>query len=111
MNKSKNNYDPTWVVDLFEKKLNPENSEAMQILGNLRHCTKPVCYCSCGCGDPFFIDPKGKDWKLKENITAYDRESEILVILDIMEDLSIGSIELQRDMPCDLSEMVVVEID
>jgi hypothetical protein len=111
MGDSGHTFDPSWIVNLFDKKLNHDCPEAMHVLESLRQSTHPVCYCSCGCGDPYFIDPKSSDWKFLTNLTAYDSENQTLVILDIMEDWSVGSIELQRDMPCDFNDMVQVEME
>jgi hypothetical protein len=102
-------YDPTWVVELFQEQLNLELPEGRLILENLKRCTEPVSYCSCGCGDPYFIVPKSPAWKFRGNITAY--KDHTLVILDLMEDFSIGSIEIQRDMPFDIGDMRQVDID
>lgn len=111
MVKAEDSFDPSWIVDLFDKKLNHDCPEAMHVLESLRQCTHPVTYCRCGCGDPYFVDPDSPDWKFLTNVTAYDRESHILIILDIMADWTVGSIEIQRDMPFDLSEMTAIEVD
>jgi len=111
MGKTEESFDPSWIVDLFDKKLNHDCPEAMHALESLRHCTHPVAYCSCGCGDPYFVAPNSPDWKFLTNLTAYDRESHILVILDIMADWRVGSIEVQKDMPYDPSEMTTIEVD
>jgi hypothetical protein len=102
-------YDPTWVLELFRERLDPGCHEACLILESLALCTHPVCRCSCGCGDPYFVDPKSPAWKFRTNVTAY--RDHTLVILDIMEDWSVGSIEMQRDMPCDLEDMTTVEVE
>lgn len=102
-------YDPSFILSLFRKKLNPESEEALKVLDSLDKCTNPVSYCSCGCGDPYFVDPKGKDWKFRTNLTLwYDKT---LYVLDIMEDWTVGAIETQRDFPMPLDDMQVVEID
>ena len=102
-------YDPSFIVSLFRKKLNPDCAEAMKVLESLEVCTCPVAYCSCGCGDPYFIDPKGPDWKFRTNLTLWHDKT--LYVLDIMEDWTVGAIETQRDFPMPLDDMQVVEVD
>jgi hypothetical protein len=97
----------TWIVQLFEKELDLSEEGNRRIIESLKKCTHPVCYCRCGCGDPYFINPKGPDWKFRTNVVAYSGVD--LVVLDIMQDWSVGSIEIQRDTP-DLSEMTPVAV-
>lgn len=101
-------YDPNLVVALFESSLNLAIQENQKVLDSLKHCTHPVAYCSCGCGQPYFVDPKGPDWKFRSNLTCWDEGK--LYVLDIMEDWSVGSIEVVGDMPR-LESIQEIEID
>src|SRR5437667_3009920 len=82
------NYNPLWVVKLAEAQI-PEETKLIEALKN---CTSVIGFCSCGCGDPYFIDPESEDWKFKENIIL-EREDGIDIILDVMKDFRIGAIE------------------
>lgn len=82
-------YDPTWLVELAIKQIPNEK----EIIDSLKLCTTVVGFCSCGCGDPYFIDPNSKDWDFDFN-EVLEREDGIDIILDIMKDKKIGSIEI-----------------
>jgi hypothetical protein len=102
-------FDPSYIANLFRAKLNLECDEARKILDSLEHCTHPVARCSCGCEDPYFVDPEGPDWHFRGNITAWDNGT--LYVLDIMENWTVGSIEMQKDFPMPLEAMVPVDLD
>lgn len=102
-------FDPRWVVELFNDTLPSEFPQRDLVLANIAKCTKPIGYCSCGCGSPQFIDPKGPDWKFMTNLCAYRDHLE--VILDVMEDHSIGFIELLDDMPYSLESFTRIEVE
>lgn len=102
-------FDPGFIHGLFRKKLNPECAEARMVLDSLERCTRPVAYCSCGCGNPYFVDPEGPDWKFRTNLSVWcDRT---LYVLDVMEDWTVGGIEILKDFPMPLEDMQVVEVD
>ena len=102
-------FDPVWVVELFNDTLPSDFPHRELVLKNIAKCTKPVGYCSCGCGSPYFIDSKGPDWKFMTNLCAYKDHLE--VILDVMEDYSIGFIELLDDMPYSLDDFTRVVVE
>ncbi len=102
-------YDPSFILKLFRAKLNSESVEARKVLESLATCTHPVAYCTCGCGDPYFVDPKSADWKFMTNLSLWHAKT--VYVLDIMEDWTVGAIEIQRDFPMPLEGMQVVEID
>lgn len=82
-------YDPTWLVELA----NIQIAEEKQIIESLKLCTTVVGFCGCGCGDPYFIDPESKDWDFDYN-AVLEREDGTDIILDIMKDKRVGSIEI-----------------
>jgi hypothetical protein len=82
-------YDPTWLVELAEKQIPDEK----QVIESLKLCTTVVGFCDCGCGDPYFIDPESKDLEFDYN-EVLEREDGICIILDIMKDKRVGSIEI-----------------
>lgn len=102
-------FDPSWVVELFSETIPADFPNKKNIIDSLSTCTKPVRFCACGCGSPYFIEPKTPQWKFRGNIWAYKDHTE--VILDIMDDWTVGSIEFLDDMPCSLYDLprVVVE--
>ena len=102
-------YDPGPIVELFKSRLDLEREEARKILASLERCVHPLAYCSCGCGNPYFVDPKGPDWKFKTNVAAW--RDETLYVLDIMDDWSVGGIEILEDFPMPLEDMREIEID
>ena len=91
MRPSRETYDPAWAVALFRDKLDPSDPERETILLNLENCREVVGYCDCGCGDPYFIDPESADWKPAR--TPVCMTGTKAVILDVMSNLRIGSIE------------------
>jgi len=102
-------FDPSWVVELYRERLPDDYPEKKTLLDNLKLCTKPINFCSCGCGSPYFIEPKTPQWKFRCNISAYKDHTQ--VILDIMDDWSIGSIEILDDMPCSLDDFTTILVD
>ena len=82
-------YDPTWLVELAEKQIPDEK----QIIESLRLCTTVVGFCGCGCGDPYFINPKSEEWDFDYN-EILEREDGIDIILDVMRDKRVGHIEI-----------------
>jgi len=106
---NENSYDPAAFVELFRTVLSPEFPQTALILENLGKCLHPVAFCKCGCGQPYFIDPKSPQWQFMMNITAYSGST--LVILDIMKDWSIGSIELLPDISSGFKTMKIIEVD
>jgi hypothetical protein len=104
-----NTFDPAWIVELFTDTLPADFPHRDTILDSLSKCTHPVRYCSCGCGSPYFIDTKGPEWKFRTNVWAYKDHTQ--VILDIMDNWTVGSIEFLEDMPCDIDEFTRIEVD
>ena len=82
-------YDPSWLIELAKKQI-PEEPE---IIKSLELCTTIVGFCSCGCGDPYFIDPGSGQWDFDYNLVL-EREDHIEIILDIMKDKRVGRIEI-----------------
>ncbi|MDH3975423.1 MAG: hypothetical protein OEV42_14180 [Deltaproteobacteria bacterium] len=82
-------YDPAWLIKLAEKQI-PEETE---IIASLKSCTTIVGFCECGCGDPYFIEPDSSDWDFDYN-KILEREDGIDIILDVMRNKRIGSIEI-----------------
>lgn len=82
-------YDPTWVVNLAEEQI-PEETE---IIENLKKCTTILGFCNCGCGSPYFIDPDSHEWDF-DYCEVLERKNNYEIVLDIMRDKRIGSIEL-----------------
>jgi hypothetical protein len=82
-------YDPTWLIELAKKQIPNEK----EIIESLKSCTTVVGFCGCGCGDPYFIDPESKDWDFDYN-EELEKEDGIDIILDIMKDKRVGSIEI-----------------
>jgi len=81
-------YDATWLVELAQSLL-PEET---QIIESLRKTTTIVGFCSCGCGKPYFIDPRSRDWNFGENITLLGDGK--TVILTVLKDKRVASIEV-----------------
>ena len=82
-------YDPAWLIELAKKQI-PNEAE---IIDSLKSCTTIVGFCGCGCGDPYFIDPDSEDWSFDYNVEL-QREDGVDIILDIMKNKRIGSIEI-----------------
>jgi len=101
-------FDPSRLVPIFQERLT-DSEDSKTILANLAKCTQPTSYCSCGCGSPYFVDSKSPAWKLKTSVDTWHEGK--LYVLDIMEDLSIGFIEILEDFPSPLEDMkqIVVE--
>ncbi len=81
-------YDPSWVVKLAEEQI----PEEVEVIENLKKCTTIIGYCDCGCGSPYFIDPKSEKWNFDYN-KILEKDSNGNIILDIMRDKKIGSFE------------------
>jgi hypothetical protein len=98
-------YDPTWLVDLAKEQYPdwPELATALSV------CTTAVFYCCEDCQQkkaPHFIDPHSPKWKFKSCIRL---ESDMgTLVLDLLEDGSIGSLEY---LDFFLDDMVVLEVD
>jgi hypothetical protein len=84
-------YDPSWVVKLAEEQI----PEEVEVIENLKKCTTVVGFCRCGCGSPYFIDPKSKEWNFDYN-EVLERKNDSDIIIDIMHDKKIGSIEFMQ---------------
>jgi hypothetical protein len=82
-------YDPGWVVELA-KEQRPADAELVQ---GLARCTMMVGECDCGCGDPCFVNPASRDWKVKRCVELM-RADGVSVIVDVLEDGRVGSIEI-----------------
>lgn len=82
-------YDPTWLVELAKIQL----PEKFELIASLKLCETIVGFCECGCGDPYFIDPKSDEWDF-DYCEELEREDGIDIILDIMKDRRVGSIEI-----------------
>jgi len=82
-------YDPSWIIKLAELQIN----DHPELIAALRNCTTVVGFCSCGCGDPYFIDPNSKGWDFSENIVL-EREDGVDIVLDVMKNGYIGQIEI-----------------
>jgi hypothetical protein len=105
---SKDYFDPSFLVPLFAEVLN-DSEDSKSILANLALCTHPVSYCRCGCGSPYFIDPKSSGWKFKTNVDVWYEGK--LYVLDLMQDLRIGFIEILEDFSMPLEDMTEIQID
>jgi hypothetical protein len=103
-----NMFDPSFLVELFTEALD-DSEDSKIILTNLAKCKEPVLYCKCGCGSPYFIDPKSPEWKFMANVDVWSEGK--LYVLDIMQDLSIGSIEIIDDFPSPLKDMEEIEVE
>jgi len=80
-------YDPTWLVEAAEKQVPGER----QVIESLKKSTTIIGFCPCGCGQPYFIDPRSGDWDFEENVVLQaDGKS---VVLDVMGDGRVGSVE------------------
>jgi hypothetical protein len=101
-------FDPSFLVTLFSEQLN-ESDESKTILKNLALCTHPVSYCKCGCGSPYFIDPSSSAWQFKTNIDVWHEGK--MFVLDVMQDLTIGSIEILDDFPMSMESMIPIEVE
>lgn len=82
-------YDPSWIVKLAENQY-PDDENLIEAL---KKCKIVVGFCECGCGDPYFIDPNSKEWDFDDNLELL-REDDIPIILDIMKDGRVGSLEI-----------------
>jgi hypothetical protein len=82
-------YDSNWLIELAKKQIPNEK----KIINSLKLCTTIVGFCGCGCGDPYFIDLESDDWDFDYN-KVLKREDGIDIILDIMKDKRVGSIEV-----------------
>lgn len=81
-------YDPTWLVELAKKQI----PDKLKIIESLKLCTTIIGFCNCGCGDPYFIDPKSKEWEFDTDETL-EREDGVDIILNVMRDKRVGAIE------------------
>jgi hypothetical protein len=82
-------YDPAWLIELANKQI-PNETE---IIASLKSCTTVIGFCDCGCGDPYFLDPDSDSWDF-DYCEELIREDGIDIILDVMKDKRIGSIEI-----------------
>jgi hypothetical protein len=80
-------YDPTWLVEAARSQI-PDRPD---IIESLKKSTTIVGFCPCGCGQPYFIDPRSRDWDFEENVILQAGGKS--VVLDVMGDGRVGSVE------------------
>ncbi len=80
-------YDPTHLVNLAEEQI-PDDIE---IIKSLKNSTTILGFCPCGCGQPFFIDPRSAVWSKVEHITLLSPHE--TVVLHVVLGKRVGSIE------------------
>lgn len=99
--------DRPLIHKLFSKRLNTTVPEVQTVLKCI--LDSPIIECEASSDIYYcFIDPKSSAWKFRTNLDVWHKNT--LYVLDVMQDWTVGAIEIQRDMPpiCAM-QMVVVE--
>lgn len=103
----KESLDRILIHKLFSKRLNIDLPEVQTVLNCILE--SPIVECKSSSDDYFcFIDPKSSAWQFKTNLDVWHNNT--LYVLDVMQDWTVGAIEIQRDMP-PMDAMQVVELE
>ena len=96
--------DRTLIHKLFSKRLNTNIPEVQTVLKCILESTLIECKSS---SDFYYclIDPKSSAWQFRTNLDVWHNNT--LYVLDVMQDWTVGAIEIQRNMPpMDAMQMV-----
>ncbi len=100
-------FDRSLIHKLFSKRLNVEVPEVQIILKSLLE--SPVIECKSSSDIYYcFIEPKSPQWKFRTNLDVWHNNT--LYVLDVMQDWTVGAIEIQRDFP-PMDSMQIVELE
>lgn len=100
-------FDRALIHKLFSKRLNVDVHEVQTVLKSLLE--SPVIECKSSSDIYYcFIEPKSYRWHFRTTLDVWYNNT--LYVLDIMQDWTVGAIEIQRDFP-PMDSMQMVEVD
>jgi hypothetical protein len=99
--------DRILIHKLFSKRLNVTVPEVQTVLKCI--LDSPTIECDSSSEIYYcFIDPKSSAWEFRTNLDVWNENT--LYVLDVMQDWTVGAIEIQCDFP-PMDSMQVVELE